>query len=78
MEYDAKSRNIHKADLAENMKTKTEFLWSINPDVETDDSWNKNYRMVFHTFSISSSRVQRWGLVLTLGFTINQFESRCT
>lgn len=42
MEYDAKSRNIYKADLAENLKTKMEFLWTINPEVEMDASWNKN------------------------------------
>lgn len=42
MEYDAKSRNIHKADLAENLKTKTEFPWLINPDIEMDASWNKS------------------------------------
>lgn len=42
MEYDAKSRNIYKADLGKNLKTKTEFTCTVNPKVEMDASWNKN------------------------------------
>lgn len=42
MEYDEISRDIHKADLGENLKTKTEFPWTLNPEVEMDASWNKN------------------------------------
>ena len=42
MEYDARSRNIDKSDLGGDLKSKTEFPWTINAEVEMDASWNKN------------------------------------
>ena len=68
MEYDARSRHIHKTDLGGDLKSKKEFPWTINSEVEMDASWNKNYRISFHTCLISSSRVQRWWLVKNLDF----------
>lgn len=47
MGYDAKSRNIHKDDLGKNLKTKTEFPWTVNPEVEMNATWNRTKEFPF-------------------------------
>lgn len=60
MEYDAKSRNIYKADLEANLKTKTEFTCIINLEVEMDTSYSKRTKgspFILSQFQVQGSKV---------------------